>query len=260
VRLIRVVEALERIAPPAFAEAWDNVGLLVAPTRARDVRRILLAIDVTGPVLAEAARLRCELVVAYHPTWFAAERRLDAADPQARVLLGAIERRIAIWSPHTALDAIDGGINDWLAGALGPGARVPIRPLPEQPRAGAGRLVTLARPASLAVLLRRLRQRLRLRHLLVATAGPGAVRRIALAAGAGGSILLDADADLALAGELRHHETLALVARGLHVVVTGHSHSERPYLAVLRRRIAAALGAGVQVGVSRADREPLRFR
>lgn len=31
----------------------------------------------------------------------------------------AIEARIAVYSPHTSLDVVDGGINDWLAQGLG---------------------------------------------------------------------------------------------------------------------------------------------
>jgi len=129
-----VVELLESIAPPGFAADWDNVGLLLEPAaaaepasrRAQPVSRALLTIDLTGAVLEEALEQRAELVVAYHPPIFRGLKRLTADAPQSRVLLTAVRAGIAIYSPHTALDAAPGGVNDWLAAALGEGESAPI--------------------------------------------------------------------------------------------------------------------------------------
>ncbi len=129
-----LVELLESIAPPGFAEDWDNVGLLLEPVaaaepasrRAAPVSRALLTIDLTEAVLEEALEERAELVVAYHPPIFRGLKRLTADAPQSRVLLTAVRAGIAIYSPHTALDAAPGGVNDWLAAALGEGESAPI--------------------------------------------------------------------------------------------------------------------------------------
>ena len=128
-----IVQALQSIAPLRFAETWDNIGLLVAPTaaHARPVRRILLTIDLTDAVMAEAIRKNVEMIVAYHPPIFEAIKRAEELKP---VVLRAIEKGIAIYSPHTALDVAPGGVNDWLADGLGDGERQPLRPtmaLPE---------------------------------------------------------------------------------------------------------------------------------
>ncbi len=128
------IELLESIAPPAFAEDWDNVGLLLEPVSAADpasrraapVSRALLTIDLTEAVMQEALDERAELVVAYHPPIFRGLKRLTADSPGNRVLLTAVRAGIAIYSPHTALDAAPGGVNDWLAEALGEGESAPI--------------------------------------------------------------------------------------------------------------------------------------
>ena len=52
--LSELVAILERIAPPALAEAWDNVGLLVEAPAPRPVARCLLTIDLPEAVLDEA--------------------------------------------------------------------------------------------------------------------------------------------------------------------------------------------------------------
>jgi dinuclear metal center YbgI/SA1388 family protein len=111
--------AMEAIAPRRLAQDWDNVGLLAGDPAAR-CTRALLCIDMTPAVLDEARRLTCEAVVAYHPPLFrpVASLRADADGTEALVF-HAIASGIAIHSPHTALDAADGGTNDVLAALCG---------------------------------------------------------------------------------------------------------------------------------------------
>ncbi len=106
--------ALDSIAPGRLAESWDNTGLLLGNRGAR-CARVLLTIDFTRAVLAEALKSRVDAVVAYHPPIFHPLKRLTADDPHQSVLLDAVHAGIAVLSPHTALDACKGGVNDWLA-------------------------------------------------------------------------------------------------------------------------------------------------
>ena len=123
--LSEVVDALGAIAPLPLAGSWDKVGLLVAGD-GRPVARALLAIDVVPEVLAEAKALGAELIVGYHPLIFTPLERLDGATWQGRVAIDAVRAGIAVYSPHTALDAVEGGINDWLVDLVAEcaGARV----------------------------------------------------------------------------------------------------------------------------------------
>ncbi|NBX25588.1 MAG: Nif3-like dinuclear metal center hexameric protein [Planctomycetes bacterium] len=119
--------AMEAVAPSRLAAEWDKVGLLLGDP-ARPLRKALLCIDLTEETLAEALRLKCQAVVAYHPPIFEPLTRLTAWDPRGALLLKAAERGVALLSPHTALDAVQGGVTDWLAGLLGRGERRPIEP------------------------------------------------------------------------------------------------------------------------------------
>lgn len=113
-----LAQAMERIAPTRFAEEWDNVGLLVgAGDRPLD-GPVVLTIDLTEPVVEEAVALKCAAIVAYHPPIFRPIKRLTASTGRERVLLRAIQAGIAIYSPHTAIDAAAGGMTDWLADGL----------------------------------------------------------------------------------------------------------------------------------------------
>ncbi len=261
VRLGAAVRALEQLAPLEWAEEWDNVGLLVEPPRRRTVHRVLVAIDLTEAVLKEAAARRADLVVAYHPPIFDGLRRLTSGSGIERVVLGCVTAGIAVYSPHTALDAAPGGVNDWLADGLGRGERQGLQPVGE-PASGAaqGRRVRLQRPVRLSTVVRRIKEHLGLRTVRVATADAhrrAAVRDIALCAGAGGSVLAGVAADVYWTGEMRHHDVLAALARGCSVVLCEHSNTERGYLPRLCAQLRAAL-PGVEVERAAADSEPLR--
>jgi dinuclear metal center YbgI/SA1388 family protein len=261
-RLPEVVQALEEIAPTAWAAEWDNPGLLLEPPGRTRVERVLLAIDLTPAVLEEARRARAELIVAYHPPIFAPLSRITCGAPLARVLLACVQAKIAVYAPHTALDAAPDGVNDWLAGGVGKGARSAIGRAPQHAGApaevGFGRAVELDAPVSVATLVRRVKAHLGVAHLRVAAPARRApLRRILVCAGAGGSVLAGAEGDAYVTGEMRHHDVLAAVARGVTVVLSEHSHTERGYLAVYARRLRAALGDAVVVRVARSDREPL---
>jgi len=102
--------------PLGLAQDWDNVGLLAGDPAAA-VRRVLVCVDLTADVVAEAGRRRAQMVVAYHPPLFKPVSRLNAAGPGTDAhVFACVARGIAIYSPHTALDAAEGGTNDVLAG------------------------------------------------------------------------------------------------------------------------------------------------
>lgn len=116
-----LVTAIESFAPPHLAEEWDNVGLLIGSAEAAVKGPVLLTIDLTEAVAEEAAGLGCSAVVSYHPPLFRAVKRIvggAAGSSAERVLLRLITAGIAVYSPHTALDAATGGVTDWLADGL----------------------------------------------------------------------------------------------------------------------------------------------
>ncbi|MGA1632892.1 MAG: Nif3-like dinuclear metal center hexameric protein, partial [Phycisphaerales bacterium] len=80
-----VEAALDRLSPFRLAEAWDNVGVLLATSR-KSLGRILLTIDLTERVLDEAIAKRADGIVAYHPPIFAPLKRLADRDRVERTI------------------------------------------------------------------------------------------------------------------------------------------------------------------------------
>ena len=259
--------ALEELAPLSLAEPWDNVGLLLesAPDREAPCAGVLLTIDLTDAVLEEALSLGVGLIVAYHPPIFKGLKRLGRADPGQRRLLRALHAGIDIYSPHTALDAVSGGVCDWLAEALGPArSSAPIKANQLRPEEGSGRVVQLRRPLRLETLLRRIHGALEVPYLRVAapqdiSRGERLIEEVALCPGAGGGLFEGLRGpQLFLSGELRHHDVLSFVAHGAAVVLTEHSRCERGYLP----HLAASLRErwpGLQVSCSEQDDDPLQL-
>lgn len=126
-KLSRILTALQSLAPHHLAEPWDQVGLHLGDPE-QPVNRAMLCIDLTEAVLNEAISLRTQLIVAYHPPIFKPLARLTTADTKQRIILRAARSGFAIYSPHTALDAAEHGVNDWLAKGLGDGTVRTIKP------------------------------------------------------------------------------------------------------------------------------------
>lgn len=112
-----IAPIVEEIAPLGLAQDWDNVGLLVGDPE-QPIRNVLLTIDVTKAVVAEAKRLKTDLIVSYHPVIWDGLKQVLAGGP-THVVHELIRAGIAVFSIHTALDTVVGGVNDGLAEMLG---------------------------------------------------------------------------------------------------------------------------------------------
>lgn len=124
--LSKMVMRLEEFAPLVTATEWDNVGLLVEPSGNFLVKRMLVTNDLTKDVLDEAIEKKVDLIVSYHPpmtksppfTNLEPTTRLTLNTWKQWTIIRCIENRIAVYSPHTTWDSIDGGINDWILSAF----------------------------------------------------------------------------------------------------------------------------------------------
>lgn len=157
-----LIRAMETVAPAGLAEPWDRVGLHVGSASAALSGPVLLTIDLTESVMAEAVGLGARAVVAYHPPIWKPLDRLTDATPAERIVRSAVEHGVAVYSPHTALDAAPGGVTDWLCEGIAgladgepPGGRVAgdRRALEPAARPGGGgrvKVVVFVPEASLA--------------------------------------------------------------------------------------------------------------
>jgi dinuclear metal center YbgI/SA1388 family protein len=113
-----VINHLHDLAPLAYAEDFDNVGLLVGDKN-QSVTGILVTLDTLEAVIDEAIENNCNLIVSFHPIIFKGLKKLTGNTYVERVVIKAIQHNIAIFSIHTALDNAIEGVNDIICNQLG---------------------------------------------------------------------------------------------------------------------------------------------
>ena len=118
---------LEALAPTRLAAEWDNVGLLLGD-RSAACSRIMTCLTVTPESAAEAIDRQVSLIVTHHPILFRPTQRLTADTAEGAMLWGLAHAGVAVYSPHTAFDNAESGINALLAQRLGLNAVAPLRP------------------------------------------------------------------------------------------------------------------------------------
>jgi dinuclear metal center YbgI/SA1388 family protein len=99
-----VIKAIARLAPPELAEPWDNVGLQVGHPAA-PVARVLVALELTAPVLEEARSCEADLILTHHPLIFKPWNALNLAQPGPALAAEALRAGVAVLAAHTNLDA-----------------------------------------------------------------------------------------------------------------------------------------------------------
>lgn len=113
-----ITSILEEIAPLQYAEDFDNVGLLVG-NNDTDVTGILVTIDTLEVTLEEAIEKNCNLIISFHPIIFGGLKKLNGSNYVERVVIKAIENKIAIYAIHTALDNSIEGVSAKMCEVLG---------------------------------------------------------------------------------------------------------------------------------------------
>jgi dinuclear metal center YbgI/SA1388 family protein len=112
-----IIQLMERLAPKHYAVPDDKIGLQVGSV-AKEVRKVLVTLDVTPSVVEEAAELGAELIIAHHAVIYRPLAHLRTDTPAGALAASLLRKDIAVYISHTNLDAADGGINDWMADAL----------------------------------------------------------------------------------------------------------------------------------------------
>ena len=212
-----VTQMMFRWAPPELAMDWDNVGLLVGRGD-REVHRVLVALDVSPDVAAEAAETGTDLIVSQ-------DTRLGG------LLTELVKRDISAVCMHTNLDAAEGGVNDCLACTLG---LQDTKPLNEEK---IGRIGTLSCEKPLEQFLSDVVKLLSCNGLRYRDGGRP-VHRVAVGGGACGEYIPQAIAqgcDTFVTSDLRYNDFLD--TQGLNLIDAGHFPTEDVVCQEIVRRL-----------------------
>ena len=264
--LSTVIETLDGLWPPAGAEEWDAVGLVVG-ARSQQVTHIRLVVDVVRATVDEAISDGADLIVAHHPLLLRGVTSVAEDHYKGALVADLIRAGVGLYSAHTNADAVDVGTSDVLARALGIAQMSPITEGLDED-SGIGRVGVLGKPIRLYDLATTLGR------LVPQTAGgirvsgdpEQMVSRVALCTGAGDSLLnhpLVQAADVYITGDLRHHPVSEVQQKRLHqsgpaLVDVSHFASEWFFLDQVKAELESRL-PGVSISVSEVVTDPWDF-
>jgi len=226
-----IFEQIDRIAPFDTQMDFDRAGFLVGDGEA-DVKKALLALDLTGEVVDEAIALGCQLIISHHPVIW---------DPIKRLMSDSLVYRLAqnnlsVISAHTNLDKAIDGVNDCLAYQIGL-IHYCRTEVPECE--GIGMRGHLPCTITARQLAERVRDKLGCDAVQVVE-GKEPVNTITVIGGGGGDFVMAAlqDSDAVVTGEAKHNHFVDVAATGKTLIVAGHFETEVVVLPRLAEMLA----------------------
>lgn len=228
-----IVNLMEKYAPAYLAESWDNVGLMVGRAE-KEVKCVLVALDVNDEVIAEAEDKGADLIVTHHPFIFRSIKNVNDKSPLGRRIIRLIQKDIAVFSAHTNLDCAEGGTNDTLARLL---CLSDVKPLcEEEGGAPIGRVGELESVMTFGELITTVKKVLGADKLSVCGSLDKTVHRVGICTGKGSSLMAAAKAagaDVFITGDFGYHEGQSACDMGLCVIDGTHYLTEVPVVPVL---------------------------
>jgi dinuclear metal center YbgI/SA1388 family protein len=224
-----IVSLIEEFAPLGLQDSYDNSGLIVG-CYDDEVHGVLLAVDVTEEVIAEALSEGCDLIITHHPIIFTPLKRLNSSTYVERCVEQAIRHGIALYACHTNLDSTREGMSWRVGHMIGLDSMRVLEPRPNNPEVGYGVVGELAQEEDALVFMRRVAKLFgvgAVRHSEIPAEG-FCVRRVAICTGAGRSLINDAllsEADVYITADLRYNDFMMGEKRMI-LMDIGHFESE----------------------------------
>ena len=220
---------MESICPASLAEEWDNSGIQIN-TMYREVNRILVSLEITTDVIAEAESQEADMIVTHHPLLFTPAASIDNNDITGNFINRLISSGISVYSCHTNFDRMEGGNNDYLGEVIG---LTDIEPFErEVPFCRKG---VTPFEISFSELTHQIADRLEIseRHFRMCGDPGRSICTVGWCTGAGAEFLQDAyeeGCDLYITGDLKYHDAQKARELDLCVLDAGHYATEKIFI------------------------------
>lgn len=249
-----ILSNIEELAPAALKMDFDNVGHLVGSKKAT-VERVMLSLDITDEVIAEAVNEQAQLIVSHHPLFFGLKKVVDD-DLIGRKLIRLIQNNISAICMHTNLDAAEGGVNSCLAKAAGIIAPIKLYDKPDN----IGYYGELAEAVELEDYLKNIKDNLNVNCLRYVTSGK-AVKRVAVLGGSGGDDMeraIELECDTFISADLKYHRFLQAKEYGINLIDGDHFCTENVVIPELQKRLSEAFPE-IEFIISKKHRQTVQF-
>ena len=230
---------------------WDKTGLRVGNIQ-KEIRKILITLDLTDSVIQEAIRAKADLLLSHHPLLMEPVDSFLDTNSFGSKLLEIIKNNIAVYTAHTNYDIMPEGLNVLFARKLGvaciktayleTACATEGSPYKENKftEGGFGIIGELEIPVKLPVFFKKVKESLAISGFRwIAGNMPGEyqresviVKKILVINGSANSFtqriaVSDFDCDVVIAGELNYHNALEITESGKIIIEIGHGDSEK---------------------------------
>ena len=239
-KFFELEQYMEEQLPHALSCDWDNDGLMLSSDLNKEVGSVLLSLDVTEQAVDRAIELGVDAIITHHPFIFRGLKRLSDKDSRTRLAFKLISHNIAVFSYHTRLDTIDGGVNDIICAEIKMKDAHPL---------GQGELSMLrlgyVEKTSIEEFAKILKERFDCPSLLLAKSNSASdqVSRVCVIGGACDKTFIDAaisaGADVLITGDASYNNILDANLDGMHMICLGHYSSENLVLRWFEERLAS---------------------
>lgn len=228
-----IIEKIEEFYPKSLAESWDNPGLL-AGRRDKEVKTVVIALDLSRRVVDLAVKERANLILTHHPLIFGSIKAVSDDTFLGRKLLTLIENKIGCYAMHTNFDIALHGMAYIAAEKLGLEDFVPLEVTGEQDgkAVGIGFVGDLTQPLTARELALLCKQCFSLTSAFYYDGGRP-IQRVAVCPGSGRHMMdavMEAKADAFVTGDTGHHDGMDYYDEGITLVDAGHFGVEHIYV------------------------------
>ena len=244
----KLYDRLAEIIPSELSEEWDNDGIMCAADFSAEVNNVLVALDVTEEIVDYAISRKFDLIISHHPLIFKPINRVTEENHTQRKLIKLLANNVSVFSFHTRLDKVAGGVNDVLAEKIG---LCDVMPFGD----GLGRIGTLSEETTLEDFAETVKESLGADGVRYADAY-NPVKRIALVGGDGKGYVesaMLAGADTYVSGRIGYNVMEEASELGINLLEAGHYFTEFPITSYLASLVSSLDGnAYVEIADSNA--------
>lgn len=248
----QITDILTTLSPESYACAWDNVGLLVGYND-REVRKILVTLDIDDRAVDMAVKSGVDLIVAHHPMIFKGIKRINDESALGRRILTLCENRINCFAMHTNFD-IKGSMAELAGRTLNLSNCIPLEET--TPGYGIGITGDLQETISAEELCTIVKKRFNIPNVILFGDRDKTVRRVAVCPGSGKdeiSYAFDTKADILLTGDITYHYGIDAVADGMLIIDAGHYGLEHIFIDFIADHLKSELTEDIEVIAMKAD-------
>lgn len=230
-----LIEAFEELAPPSFAEEWDNSGLLIG-SRNKEINSVYIALDATDDVVKDAINKNVDLLLTHHPLIFKSLKNITEDEFIGRRIIKLIQNHIVYYAMHTNFDVAV--MADLAADYL----KLENQEILEKIDAihGIGKVGNLPYEMEIHELCQYVKDAFSVETVKVFGDKDKSIKKVCIMPGSGKSYIkntIHSQADVMITGDIDHHEGIDAVAQGLVIIDAGHYGIEHIFIDFMKQFI-----------------------